>query len=245
MPDRRKHRGKHPEDDELFAERHLAALRSAVTDFAWLLSRGYADNSALKLVGDRFNLTARQRLAVWRCSCADPALVHRRSARRMLEEIHGALGVDGYNLLITIESALSGGLILHGRDGCYRDLASVHGTYRKVAETIPALELIMEYLAHRVPAGVDCYLDSPVSNSGRLKTLMAELLERRAGATPDHTTWNNELVGNPDTVLMSYAGPIVTSDSVVLDGCTQWVNLAADIIDHRVPDAWIVDLSGN
>ena len=52
------------------------------------------------------------------------------------------LWIDGFNLLILIESALAGGIILIGRDGCCRDLAGLHGTYRDVAETRTAAELI-------------------------------------------------------------------------------------------------------
>src|SRR5688500_10446127 len=53
MPDHRSHRGPHPEDAGLFAPAVHPTLRSAVADLSWLLTRGYADPSALKLVGDR------------------------------------------------------------------------------------------------------------------------------------------------------------------------------------------------
>ncbi len=71
MPDKRKHRGAHPDDNRLFAEDQLPSLRTAVAEYSWLLTRGYAEESALKLVGDRYDLTARQRMAVWRSSCSD------------------------------------------------------------------------------------------------------------------------------------------------------------------------------
>ena len=47
--------------------------------------------------------------------------------------------MDGFNVLTSIEAALAGGVILAGRDGCYRDMASMHGSYRKVEETRPAI----------------------------------------------------------------------------------------------------------
>ena len=49
------------------------------------------------------------------------------------------LAIDGYNVLTSIEAALAGGIILEARDGCFRDVASVHGTWRKVHETVPAI----------------------------------------------------------------------------------------------------------
>jgi len=214
-----------------------------LADFAWLLNRGYAHPSSLKLVGDHYRLTARQRLAVRRSACTDEARAARRARQTSLAaQRGGAIGIDGYNLLITVESALSGGLVLIGRDGCYRDLASVHGTYRKVSETTAALHLIMDHLDAATVGHVDWYLDRPVSNSGQLKTLIAELLEKRDEGTPRATTWNIELMDSPDAVLASYPAAVATSDSAVLDSCGPWLNLAREIIEARIPQAWCLDL---
>lgn len=239
MPDRRKHRGAHPEDARLFADSQLPELRRAVDEYSWLLSRGYADESSLKLVGDRHDLTARQRLAVWRSACSDQALASRtKRLTPLLACASERLGTDGYNLLITIESALSGGVALIGRDGALRDLASIHGTYRKVEETRPAVELIVDFLGEAGAGSVDWFLDRPVSNSGRLKALIADILEERGAR------WNIELPDNPDTVLAEWSGPVITSDSWVLDRCERWVNLAGELITSRLPQAWLVDLRG-
>lgn len=243
MPDKRKHRGQHPDDGKLFAPTQHEALRTAVSEFSWLLSRGYANPSAIKLVGDRHSLTERQRVAVWRSACSDQALKRRRQNQTTLDQVaNQPLGIDGYNLLITVESALSGGLVLVGRDGCCRDLASIHGTYRKVEETVPSIELITDYLAGYGLPHVDWYVDRPVSNSGRLKALLADVLERRGLMPHGATTWNIELVASPDGVLARYAGLVVTTDSAVLDRCGPWVNLAAEIIAARLPAAWKIDL---
>ena len=74
VPDQRKHRGPHPEDGPLFAPANWPDLRCAVSHLSWLLTRAYAWESALKLVGDRFRLNARQRLAVQRSACSDQSL---------------------------------------------------------------------------------------------------------------------------------------------------------------------------
>ncbi len=243
MPDTRKHRGKHPDDDRLFAPDQIEGLRTAVAEYSWLLSRGYAHPSSLKLVGDRHNLTERQRTAVWRSACSDQALAQRQSrCVPLAAATDRPLGIDGYNLLITVESALSGGVILVGRDGCYRDLASIHGTYRKVEETVPAVELIADHLAAFNLPHVDWYLDSPVSNSGRLKALIADVLEQRGLLTEGGTTWNIELVASPDAILSDYAGVVATTDSAILDRCPAWTNLAASILDAQIPSAWRIDL---
>ena len=238
MPDKRVHRGPHPSDKQFFDKSKLSDLRMAMTDFCLLLSKGYAEKSTLKLVGDRFSLTERQRLAVMRSACSDQQLESRNNRRLELKKLVGQpVALDGYNILITIEAAISGGVIFKGRDGCYRDLASIHGTYRKVDETIPAIQLIGTFLYEAGAGEVLWLLDSPVSNSGRLKTLIGKLARENG--------WNCrvELSINPDAELKKSDSIVVSSDSVVLDYCKEWINLAPEIIKNKITDPWIVDIS--
>lgn len=221
----------------LFAAEAWPRLRQATQDLSWLLSRGYSLVSSLQLVGDRFQLEERQRRAVMRSACSDEARRLRQSRCLPVDRLHGQpLLIDGYNVLTTIEAALGGGVLLRARDGCLRDMASMHGTYRKVAETIPALRLIGGLLsAHRVGQCV-WYLDSPVSNSGRLKAMML------AEASAAGWDWQVELVQSPDLILSESDGIIVTADSAILDRCRSWVNLAAAVAE-LVAGRRIVDLS--
>ncbi len=237
MPDRRKHRGPHPEDARLFAAEVRPVLCEAAGELCWLLSRGYASKSALKLVGDRHDLLARQRTAVARCACSDAAAEQRQRRRLGPEQLAGrALWLDGYNVLTTVEAALAGGVVLPGRDGTYRDMASMHGSYRKVNETLPALELIGRTIEAFDVAECLWYLDRPVSNSGRLKELMQETAAARGWP------WRIELVQDPDTVLGATDQIVVTADSAILDRCGRWFNLARETIDRHVPDARIMEM---
>jgi len=238
MPDKRTHRGPHPSDAKLFAPEALADLRAALADFSLLLTKGYADKSALKLVGDRFSLTQRQRLAVMRSACSDQQLEVRRGRCVDVDQLTDRpIAIDGYNLLITVEAAMSGGLIFQGRDGCFRDLASIHGTYRKVEETIPAVTLIGAFLKEIAVTQALWLLDSPVSNSGRLKTLIGQL------ARQNDWNWDIRLTFSPDAELSKTDTIVVTTDSVILDACQQWANPAAEIITQKLPEAQLIDLA--
>ena len=238
MPDKRSHRGPHPDDAKLFAPDNISDLRSALADFSLLLTKGYADKSALKLVGDKFSLTQRQRLAVMRSTCSDQQLASRKQRCIDINNLADkSVAIDGYNLLITIEAAMSGAVIFKGRDGCLRDLASIHGTYRKVDETIPAIELIGKYLDENKITKVLWFLDSPVSNSGRLKTLIGQL------ARQNNWDWHIKLTISPDAELIKTDTVVASSDSVVLDKCKSWVNLATEIIKERLASVRMIDLS--
>ena len=238
MPDKRTHRGPHPSDAKLFAPEALGDVRTALADFSLLRTKGYADKSALKLVGDRFSLTQRQRLAVMRSTCSDGQLKSRLQRCVALDNLGGRpLAIDGYNLLITVEAAMSGALIFKGRDGCFRDLASVHGTYRKVEETIPAVTLIGRFLQESAVPRALWLLDSPVSNSGRLKSLIGRI------AGENDWDWDIRLSLNPDAELSKTDTAVATTDSVILDACKKWTNLAGEIITRRLPSTTIIDLA--
>lgn len=238
LSSQRKHRGPHPEDQRLFAASHWQPLRSAAGDLSWLLTRDYALPSALKLVGDRYQLDARQRLAVARCACAEPLVQRRQRHQISPADLPGcSLWIDGFNALTSIEAALAGGVILVGRDGCYRDLASMHGSYRRVEETVPAILLLGALLAELQVGRCQWLLDQPVSNSGRLKTILGQLAAER------NWDWQIELVPDPDAVLIRSDSVVATSDSQILNRANRWFNLARTAIDRCVPDARIVDLS--
>jgi hypothetical protein len=237
-PDRRRHRGAHPEDARLFEARRLGSLRVAVSELSWLLSRGYQTKSSLKLVGDRHNLRERQRLAVSRAACPEESRGRRRASRLSDAEVAGeGLIVDGFNLVITLEAALSGGLLVLGRDGCVRDLSSVHGSYRAVEETERAILLAGEALGPLAPSSVLWLFDSPVSNSGRLAARVRELAAARGWP------WEVRAAFNPDREIVRSDCIAVTSDSNVLDGAARWLNLARMIVERHVERPWVVDLS--
>lgn len=162
-----------------------------------------------------------------------------RAARRVEAGQLGGrvLCLDGYNVLTTVEVALGGGVILHARDGTFRDIASMHGTYRKVAETVPALELIGRMVSSLSASTWIWYLDRPVSNSGRLRKIMVQLAAERGWP------WQIELVPNPDEVLSPSAEVVVSADSVVLDRCRHWFNLAREVINQHVPCASVVPMA--
>lgn len=238
MPDKRRHRGPHPEHAKLFAADQLPAIRSAVADLSWLLSRGYAQPSALQLAGNRYQLADHQRKAVMRCACSDAQREARRSTMIAPAQAAGqAVSIDGYNLLTSIEAAHAGGLLIVGRDGVLRDLASMHGSWRKVDETEAAINLIGKTLGEMNVGQVSWLLDKPVSNSGRLAAMLRETAEANGWR------WRVELADDPDKLLGETSDVVVSADSVILDRCARWLNLALLIVRSSVRDAWVVDFS--
>jgi hypothetical protein len=128
-----------------------------------------------------------------------------------------AVDVDGFNVLITIEAALAGGVLLRGADGLVRDLSSVHGTYRRVEETKRAAQLLLAALEGA--AEVRWLLDRPVGNSGRTAALLREL-----GAA------EVELRDDVDAELKRSRRVVCTADGPILDAAAAGHDLVGGIV---------------
>lgn len=239
MPDTRTRRGPHPRDRELFSSHWLPTLVTAVEELSWLLSRGYTGKASLKLVGDRHRLRDRQRKALQRCAASDDSCRQRLAKELPLEELKGqTMVVDGYNVLLTVEAALSGGLLLLARDGVLRDLAAMSAHYRRVEVTRSAIEILADFFTRSGCDGVLWYLDRPVSNSGRLRQLIESTVSAR---TPP---WRVELTERTDSLLIQSPHVVASADSAVLDGCQRWFNLARAIVESTTAEIWLLDLGG-
>lgn len=236
-------RGGHPDDGLLFGPDAAARLRVALEEVAWLLGRGYPLRTAVRTVGDHHQLAARQRLALQRAACSEAQRASRLARRAPASSLRDAeANVDGFNLIITLEVALSGGLLVRGPEGVLRDLAGLRGSYAPIPETDAAIDLLGGALSAAGAARARVLLDAAVPSSGKLR---ARLLERLGGPprSPGGAPLSIEatLVPDPDRLLAGAAG-VVSSDSVVLDRCAGWINLADEIVATRVPAARIVDL---
>ncbi len=227
-----RHRGPHPSDRAIFAPARLPALREAVADLSWLFGRGYGEVAAIAVVGDRYQLRKRARLAAARMAAPDAVAAARRARRLDLDALRGRpLVIDGFNVLVTGESALSGAVVLRGRDGALRDLGSVYGSYRAVDETERVIATLVEVLGAAAPASVTWLLDRPVSNSGRLAA-------RLRAAAPG---WTVELVDAPDPALAASTAVVATADAWILDRCAAWIDLPAAVIAARGATPWLIE----
>ncbi len=215
----------------LFAARCLPLLWKAGAELAWLLNRGYSSKPALELVGDHHQLHRRQREALQRTICTATRAQIRRSRKVSLQG--RKVAVDGFNVLIGIEAALSGGLMLRGLDGFIRNLADMRGTYRMVEETSEAAMLAHKALTSAAQAV--WFLDRPVSNCFRLATLL-----HRVGC-------HVRVIDRVDHHLCSLTAEenhwiIATADSRILDRVPEVVDLPALVLPE-LENVWLLDFT--
>ncbi len=197
----------------------------AVADMRYLLSQGYEKNQVLTWVGNKYQLSKDQRQLLNRSICAPETAKKRQKKKQGLWRLRGSiLGIDGHNVLITVESALKNRILLLADDGFIRDIAGVSASYRPSKTTYKALKVILTLLSLYKPTQIDWYYDAPLSRSGELaattrKFLKACGLKGKAEAVPV-----------PERFLSAY--PLVaTSDGALIDICSEVIDLAGEVIN--------------
>jgi hypothetical protein len=227
----KRNRGKQPKDDKWFAPERHPILTEAADDFGYLRGRHYSDNTILKVVGNRYRLNKRQRNALLRIAASEAEVMQRHRSMCQTADLQGRIvEIDGFNLLILLESALSGAFIFKARDGTYRDISSVHGSYKRVVKTKNAILLIGESLNSLKVKSARWYLDKPVSNSGKIKTLLREIGESH------RFNWESELAYNPDQILADSDHIVITTDSWILDRVKEWFNMGAWLFEDYLKE---------
>lgn len=222
-------RGYSPKDPKEFGSESIKTLHKAGKDLQYLLNQGYPIKGASVFVGNHYLLSERQRLAVVRGVSSDEN-IKIRNAKEVKNIPSGSIvNIDGFNTIITLEVALSDSLLLKCMDGTIRDLAALRGTYRLIDKTDEAIMLIGKMLEKNKTAKAVFYLDAPVSNSGRLKQRIEELLKEFSFEV------QVEVIHNVDAVLekMDY---VITSDAIILNKCTSWINLNRKIMEEFIGD---------
>jgi hypothetical protein len=191
-------------------------------DYRYLKERGFPDKAALKLVGDRYRLSRTGRNCLFRGVIVGAVADSRSRKSVSSHEVEGnALGVDWYNVLITVESHLRGTVLFIADDGLLRDSSAAHGSYRRSALTERAVQEILSAVRSLRPRRVDAFLDSPIAHSAS----MAEELRSLLGGIPGLGV-KVDLAHTADFPLKTYEGIVATSDSVILDSSTRVFDLA-------------------
>ncbi len=220
-------RGCLPEDEKFFSPEALITLRKASSHVFYLINGGYDLKQATTFVGNHFLLSERQRLAVMRSLATRGQLAEREEKRAELRHLSGQeLWLDGFNTIITLEVMLCASPLFLGMDGCIRDLAALRGTYRLIPETREAVLLMSEVLKTADAGKIHILLDKPVSNSGRLKTLIAGIGEET------DTDYDIQITDDVDRILYQKEN-VITSDSIILDHCRSWINLTAECVSEK------------
>lgn len=145
-----------------------------------------------------------------------------------LEALNGkAILIDGYNVLITVESILEGFPVYLCDDGLLRDIRGIFRSYKPSRMTDQALSEILELLARFNPSRAEFLLDQQISMSGSLAAHIREMMALKgvAGTAKTETNVDHNLKATKDVVA--------TSDGNVIDAAGFVADIPMEIAKRR------------
>ncbi|MBC7100833.1 MAG: DUF434 domain-containing protein [Methanobacteriales archaeon] len=208
-------------------------FREAQEDLRYLLDRGYKKRVALDFVANHYKLKRKDRNYLARYVFSKSTIRRRKEKLVSPESLRGSkIILDGYNVLITVESILQGDFFI-AQDGFLRDSRGVFGKYKLNDETFKALRLVFKALKVLRVGFVKFYFDKNVSFSGELASIVRRLLK-------DYEIHGEvELSSNVDYNIKSEAedSVIATSDSAIIDKANRVFDIPFFIWEYLIGDS--------
>lgn len=200
-------------------------IQKAAEDFRYLLNRGYPRKAALELVGNRYGLASDQRHLLHRGVFSDRDSQSRKKKKISLKAIRNKdLAIDGYNVIITLETGLSGRPLVLGDDAFFRDISGLSGSFKRTEKTEKVLQWIFDAIKEGRPPHTLFLFDAPISRSGRL----AE--EVRGRIAREGIPGDARAINVPEKILIGFQGVVATSDTAIIDQSQEVVDLAGEIL---------------
>jgi hypothetical protein len=193
----------------------------------YLVDRGYPKDTSVRFVSDHYRLPEEQRYVLVRVIVAAETAKARKAKTVPLEALRGQeVFVDGYNVLIALESLLKGCPVYSCDDGFLRDTQGIFRSYRTSKFTEPALAEMLNTLASAAPKRVEVLLDQQISMSGQLAACIRKTMIKIGLAGTAQT------VRDVDYRLKTVA-IVATSDGNVIDAAFCALDIPAEIARKR------------
>lgn len=152
----------------------------------------------------------------------------RRNKRVPAERLAGRrIAIDGYNVLITAESLLSGASVYLCDDGFLRDARGIFRRYRSSEATVPAISEVLSILKESGVDEAEVILDQQISRSGELAATIQGMMVDFG--VPGFATTARDA----DRRLKVAPHPVATGDGAIIDVALEAVDLPAEVAKRR------------
>jgi hypothetical protein len=152
----------------------------------------------------------------------------RKDKRIKVNELCGRkVAIDGYNVLITIESLIIGAPVYLCDDGFLRDTRGIFRRYKSSDHTTLALSEILSILKESGVGWAELFLDQQISRSGELAT------EIRGMMTGFEVPGFAKTAKDVDRKLKLAKCPVATGDGAIIDEASEAVDIPAEVAKRR------------
>ena len=206
-----------------------ARISQAASDVRKIAALGYPRASVITFVGNRYQLSRMERDVLLRMAFTRKEASRRRKKMVRAGQLRGSrLIIDGYNVTITLESALCRRLLVLADDGFVRDVSRIFRSFRPTERTRQAWQIILSFLKDYRPSYVQVLLDRPFSRSGELASRIGRWIDGAGLSGQCRAVAMNE------RQMAEMEGIKASADTVIIDHSDLVFDLAGHIIRRRL-----------
>jgi hypothetical protein len=223
---------------ESYSAFHGSELREKLLkparDIRSILRWGYPKLATIRFVAEHSQLSTEERYILTRVIMPPEKVSSRIRKKVNCNEISNRdLLVDGYNVLLSVDSLLKNEPIWFCDDGYIRDTRYYFSRTSQADDIEEAFDSVLEFLSENSPKSVNFLLDSQISRSGELAGFIRCKLEAHKVPGGAHTSktvdFDLKTEGrNPDKNLI-----VATSDGIVIDSVLQVLDIPACLMAKR------------
>ncbi len=207
-------------------------LLKPARDIRSILRWGYPKLATIRFVADHSQLSVEERNILTRVIMPPDKVVSRVRKKIACDSIKDRdLLLDGYNVLLSVDSLLKNEPMWFCDDGYIRDTRYYFSKARQAEDIEEALDSVLEFLYEAHPKSVTFLLDAQISRSGELAGLIRRKLKENgiSGESRTSKTTDFDLKtegGNPKNKLV-----VATSDGIVIDSVLQVLDIPVCLME--------------
>ncbi|BDC36309.1 MAG: DUF434 domain-containing protein [Candidatus Methanoliparum thermophilum] len=200
--------------------RILTRLEDPILDVRYLLDRKYPKKSVITYVSNHYGLTKDDRNILARIACKKDVADDRKRKVVSIESIYNKkLFIDGFNVLITVESLILGYPVFLCDDGILKDVRSLFHRYKMGLMTREALYKIETITSKYNPKEILIIFDSQISKSGELSKLTRDIFNKDNCFVFISKNTDKDIIENSKKEI------VATSDGIIIDNVEKVIDI--------------------
>lgn len=224
-------------------------LSLILKDISYLFNRGYDKRRAIDFVASRYLLDRSLRNFIFRTLSSNDTASQTKAKLVTVEQLRGqTLGVDGFNILITLQEMVQNHSVYLCYDHVIRDTAGNYGRFYSEADGVRAIQTLITVLLALPLAKFTILLDEPVSHSGKVASQLRDELARQMTkvsieslSADFHPSTAVVTVKSPDHELGLF-DVVASHDSVVIEKSKASFDIPRHVIALGLLSPTIVDI---
>lgn len=193
-------------------------LLKPARDIRSILRWGYPKFATIRFVADHSQLSAEERYILTRVIMPPDKVVSRVRKKMACSGIRDRdLLLDGYNVLLSVDSLLKNEPMWFCDDGYIRDTRYYFSKAKQAEDIGEALDLVLEFFSEAHPKSVTFLLDAQISRSGELAGFIRRKLEEQGIPGDAHTSKTADFDLKTEGEKPEKQLVVASSDGIVID----------------------------